>query len=111
MCGMMKVIVFLGYWISLGSAVVAQTASPMVTPPEPFRIIFKVRDGDIFQVNTVDKRQPSAFLRVGDFIPNTNLKIEKASILQPSTERGGIDNSELTIRDVKTNKTMVIRIG
>jgi hypothetical protein len=90
----------------------APTGSP-APARAPYRIAWKVRDGDIFQVNTVDVRQPSAFLKVGEFIPNTKLKLEKLKDLRPPPDPLGDpgDPSELTILNTDTKKSMVIFLG
>ena len=41
-----------------------------------------------FQINTVDLRQPSEFLKLGQIVPNTKFKLEKfeyKTMLNPST--------------------------
>src|SRR6266404_2724842 len=42
---------------------------------EPFRLMFSSSVGDTFAINTIDLRQPTQFLKVGDTIPQTRFKI------------------------------------
>ena len=52
----------------------------------PFRLVFKAYDGDpkidkpekfSFQIDTVDLKQPSEFLKLQDLVPNTKFKLDK----------------------------------
>lgn len=76
----------------------------------PFRLKFAAHDGDSFQINTLDIRQPSQFLKLGDEIAGTKFKIlkfERKNVMNESTgmER---DVSELTIQNTETNEEVVL---
>lgn len=85
----------------------------------PFRLIFSAYDGDpkkdkpekfSFQINTVDLRQPSEFLNLGQMVPNTKFKLEKFEYktkLNPGTGDEE-DVSELTLSNIETNDTIVL---
>lgn len=81
---------------------------------KPFRLVFAAHqdsaEGKIFQINTVDVKQPSQFLKLGDAIPGTRFKIigfEKKEVLNPRT--GSMEDvSELTIEDLQTNGKLVL---
>ena len=78
----------------------------------PFRLIFKVRDGDVMQINTVDLRQPSQFLKVGDRIAGTNFEITKLEKKDGVDSLGTkIDVSEATIRNVDTKSEIILVLG
>ncbi len=104
----------------------------------PFRCIIKAyelgprengKDTSIFQIDTLDLRQPSEFLRLGDMVPNTKFKLEKfvqkfAPAVPGGNSRaemsilvcGGIgvcvwwveDVSELTIANVETGEKCIL---
>jgi hypothetical protein len=78
----------------------------------PFRIVFQARDDETFQINTIDLKRPSQFLKVGDMIAGTPFKIEKFEE-KSVTNKLGIpeDTSELTIRSQTTGEEMVLPIG
>ncbi len=78
----------------------------------PFRLIFKVRDGDVMQINTVDLKQPSQFLKVGDHIEGTKFDLVKLE------KKDGVDSlgtktdvSEATIRNVETKSEIILVLG
>ncbi len=85
----------------------------------PFRLIFSAYDGDPkrdkvdrmnFQINTVDLRQPSEFLNLGQTVPNTKFKLEKfeyKTVLNPGTG-DETDVSELTLVNTETNVIVVL---
>jgi hypothetical protein len=82
-----------------------------------FRLILNAVNGDIkkpetleFQINTVDLRQPSEFLKLGDMVPNTKFKLEKFEFkeeLNPNTGEK-MDVSELTLTNIETSDTVVL---
>jgi hypothetical protein len=70
----------------------------------PFRLKFAAYDGDEFQINTVDVRQPTQFVKMDEVVPGTKFKIikfEKKSISNPSTG-DETDVSELTVRHTES---------
>ncbi len=85
----------------------------------PFRLKFQAYDGNgktgksenfSFQINTLDLRQPSEFLKIGDTVANTDFKLTKfdfKEVLNPST---GVteDVSELTVVNQKTNESVIL---
>lgn len=85
-----------------------------------FRLVFKAYDGDpkrtkdyskfSFQIDTVDLRQPSEFLNLGQMIPNTKFKIEKFEFKEKMNEKIGEmeDVSELTLVDTVTGDKIVL---
>lgn len=86
---------------------------------KPFRLIFSAYDGDPkkdkpekmnFQINTVDLRQPSEFLTLGQTVPNTKFKLEKfeyKTVLNPGTG-DYTDVSELTLVHSETSVVVVL---
>jgi len=85
----------------------------------PFRLILKSYDGNpktdkiekfSFQIETVDKRQPSEFLHIGEQVPNTKFKLDSfqfKEVLNKSTEEKE-DASELTLVDTETGDKIVL---
>ena len=73
---------------------------------KPARLKFEAYDDDgSFQINTVDVRQPSQFVKIGDVVKGTKFKIvsfEKKSVMN---ERTGVESdvSVLTIENTDTN--------
>jgi hypothetical protein len=86
----------------------------------PFRLIFSSTNGDPkkpetleFQINTVDLRQPSEFLKINDMVPNTKFKLVKFDFkerLNAKTESME-DVSELTLTNIETNDPIVLVIN
>jgi hypothetical protein len=85
----------------------------------PFRLIFNAYDGDVkkdkpekfsFQINTVDLRQPSEFLKLGDPVPNTKFKLEKFEFKEKTNPSTGEkeDVSELTVVNTETQDHVVL---
>ena len=84
----------------------------------PFRLLWRGYDGDpkknkpeamSFQVDTIDMRQPSAFLKLGDMVPGTRfklLKFEPKGTHAPNAEEE--DVSELTLVNVDTGKKLLL---
>jgi hypothetical protein len=85
----------------------------------PFRLKFQAYDGDprrdspdkmTFQINALDLRQPSEFLRIGDTVSNTKFKIMKYEFKEkenPSTGEKD-DVSELTLLNTETSDQVVL---
>ena len=88
----------------------------------PFRLLFNAYDGDpkkdksdkfSFQINTMDLRQPSEFLKIGEKVTNTKFKLEKFEYktqLNPKTEEQE-DVSELTVVNVETDEKIILVQG
>ena len=85
----------------------------------PFRLLFNGYDGNpkkdapdkfSFQINTIDLRQPSEFLKIGDTVTKTKWKLAKfeyKTVINPKTEEPE-DVSELTLVNTETKKTLVL---
>ena len=85
----------------------------------PFRLLFNGHDFDPkkpnhpnveFQLNTIDLKQPSDFLKLGDKVPNTKWKLTKFEYktrINPQT-REAEDVSELTVTNSETNQEVVL---
>jgi len=82
-----------------------------------FRLIFKAYDGDpakgrletiSFQIDTLDLRQPSDFLHLGQLVPNTRYKLEKFVQKFAPNPAGKQDISELTLVDTVTQQKVVL---
>lgn len=86
----------------------------------PFRLVLKGYDGDprrtkdyskfSFQIDTLDLRQPSEFLNLGNMVPNTKFKVEKFEFKEaynPKIEEKE-DVSELTLVDTITGDKIVL---
>lgn len=87
----------------------------------PFRLLFNAYDGDLkelakgkvdkfeFQINTLDLRQPTEFLKIGDTIkPHYKIKkFEYKTEKNPSTNED-VDVSELTLTNMETSTDIVL---
>ncbi len=77
------------------------------------RLKFEAYDDDgNFQINTVDVKQPSQFVKIGDTIQGTKYKVisfEKKSVLN---ERTGVDEdvSTLTVENTETHLRLVMTV-
>lgn len=85
----------------------------------PFRLIFNAYDGDplkdlpekfSFQINTVDLRQPSEFLKLGETVPKTKWKLAKFRFNQRLDRKTKEmeDISELTLVNTETRQEVVL---
>jgi hypothetical protein len=79
----------------------------------PFRLKFEAYDEGSFQINTVDVRQPTQFVKLGELIAGTKykaIKFEKKSVLNPNT---GVDRdvSELTVEHTESGLQVVLVVG
>jgi hypothetical protein len=79
----------------------------------PFRLKFEAYDEGNFQINTVDVRQPTQFVKIGELIAGTKfkaVKFEKKTTLNPTT---GIDRdvSELTVEHAESGLQVVLVVG
>jgi hypothetical protein len=85
-----------------------------------FRLVFKSYDGDpkkdpeglkmSYGIDTVDLRQPSEFLKLGDVVPNTKFKLEKFQFKQAYNKKieDTEDVSELTLANIDTGDKIVL---
>lgn len=79
----------------------------------PFRFIFKARMGETVQVETLDLKQPSMFLRVGDKITGTDFIIRELNVAEqrhPELEMM-IDSSKILIENPTTQESLVLPVG
>ena len=76
---------------------------------EPFRLVFPSWVGDTFAINTIDLKQPTQFLKVGDSIKGTRFKIAKfLEKYQPNKYGTNVDVSELTLEQVETKQQLTL---
>ena len=97
----------------------AQADDKPAAPHVPFPFLFTAYAGDAkkdgpekmeFQINTIDLKQPSEFLKLGDKVPNTKWKLTKFEYktrINPQT-REAEDVSELTVTNSETNQEVVL---
>jgi hypothetical protein len=108
-----------GIFIAAQTAQAEQPAATPVPSRTPMRLLFNAYDNDArkvkvekiyFQINTLDLRQPTEFLKLGDMIPNTTFKLTKFEYkTRPNPTRGTDDDvSELTITNTKSGATAVL---
>jgi len=65
-----------------------------------------------FQVNTLDLRQPTSFLKLGEMIPNTNLRLEKFEEEIRSGAKTEDENlSKLTLINTVTKESVVLMLN
>ncbi len=85
----------------------------------PFRLLFNGYDGNPktdkpekfeFQINTIDLRQPSEFLKIGTNVTNTKFRLEKFEYKTQKNPNTGEDEdvSELTLINTETNEPVVL---
>lgn len=76
----------------------------------PFRLKFSGSpdDGQTFSINTLDLKQPTQFLKIGDMVPKTPYKI--IGYQKKSESKSGIevDASELTVENQETGQKIVL---
>jgi len=76
---------------------------------EPFRLIFSSWMGDTYQINTIDFKQPTQFLKVGDTIKGTRFKIAKfLKKYEPNKYGTNVDVSELTLEQKETKQQLTL---
>ncbi|MEP6668211.1 MAG: hypothetical protein ABJF10_03610 [Chthoniobacter sp.] len=88
----------------------------------PFRLFLQRYEGDpkkpdtlSFLIHTVDLKQPASFLKLGDMILGTRLKLQTFKYLSGPHGRpqddDDADYSELTLVNIDTKQTFVLKIG
>ena len=80
----------------------------------PFRLKFEAYDDDgNFQINTVDVRQPTQFVKMGEVIAGTKYKVVKfESKAEPNPKTGvNRDISELTVENIETGVRVPLIVG
>src|SRR5687768_2355466 len=95
-------------------------AAPPSTPgtdrsaAQQFRLIFKSYDGSpdkpekmSFQLDTLDLRQPTMFVKIGELIPKTQLQLVSFIEKEVNHPNGGdrVNVSELTVRNIATGES------
>jgi len=76
---------------------------------EPFRLVFSSWVGDTFAINTIDLKQPTQFLKVGDMVKGTRFKIAKChEKYLPNKYGTNVDVSELTLEQVETHQQLTL---
>jgi hypothetical protein len=79
------------------------------TTEEPFRLIFSSWMGDTFGINTIDLRQPTQFLKIGDTIKGTRFKIVKFTEKYEQNKYGtNVDLSELRLENNETKEKLTL---
>jgi hypothetical protein len=87
------------------------------SPPQKFRFVFKSYDGSpakpeamSFQLDTLDLRQPTMFLKLGERIPKTQWKLVSFVAKEVTNPQTGdpTDVSELTVRNVESGVSSVL---
>ena len=85
--------------------------------PIPFRLVFKSYDGSpaepekmSFQMDTLDLRQPTMFLKLGEMVPKTKYRLEKFEPKDVENPNTGdkTDVSELTVVNTETEDVVVL---
>ena len=76
---------------------------------EPFHLVFSSWVGDAFAINTIDLRQPTQFVRVGDSIKGTHFTVTKfVEKYQPNKYGTNVDVSELTLEQEETHQQLTL---
>jgi hypothetical protein len=76
---------------------------------EPFRMKFDSWVGDTFAINTIDLKQPTQFIKVGDLIPGTRFKILKfTEKYEPDKYGTNVDVSELVLEHTDTKERLTL---
>ena len=76
---------------------------------EPFRLVFSSWVGDTYAINTIDMKQPTQFVKVGDSIKGTRFKVAKFTEKNETNKYGTkIDVSELTLEQEETHQQLTL---
>ena len=76
---------------------------------EPFRLVFSSWVGDTFAINTIDMKQPTQFVKIGDSIKGTRFKVAKfVEKYQPNKYGTNVDVSELTLEQEETHQQLML---
>jgi len=79
---------------------------------EPFRFIFSSWVGDTYAINTIDHRQPTQFLRIGETIRGTLFKLVKFKEKNEKSKYGtDVDVSELTLENAENKDELTLTKG
>ena len=104
-------------WVlSVVLSAAALAADPPAAPAANFKLKFQAYDGDVkhpekmeFQVNPIEAGGRTEFVKIGDIISGTNLKVVRFEFKEAKNATSGEleDVSELTLTEVKTKKSFV----
>ena len=76
---------------------------------EPFRIMFSSWVGDTYGLNTIDLKEPTQFLRIGETIKGTRFKIVKFTEKYQKNQYGtDVDLSELMLEHEETKAQLTL---
>ncbi len=76
---------------------------------EPFRLVFSSWVGGTFAINTIDMKQPTQFVKVGDSIKGTRFKVTKFTEKYEKNKYGtNVDVSELTLEQEETHQQLTL---
>src|SRR2546421_5871209 len=76
---------------------------------ELFRLVFSSWVGDTYAINTIDLKQPTQFVKIGDAIKGTRFKVVSfQEKYQPNKYGTNIDVSELTLEQVETKQQLTL---
>lgn len=76
---------------------------------EPFRLVFSSWVGGTFAINTIDMKQPTQFVKVGDSIKGTRFKVAKFTEKYEKNKYGtNVDVSELTLEQEETHQPLTL---
>jgi len=76
---------------------------------EPFRLVFSSWVGDAYAINTIDMKQPTQFVRVGDPIIGTQFKVVKfVEKHEPNNYGTNVDVSELILEQEQTRQQITL---
>jgi hypothetical protein len=76
---------------------------------EPFRLVFSSWVGDAYAINTLDLKQPTQFVRVGDSIKGTHFRVAKfVEKYEPNQYGTTVDVSELNLEQEETHQQLTL---
>ena len=76
---------------------------------EPFGLVFSSWVGDTFAINTIDMKQPTQFVKIGDSIKGTRFKVAKFREKYEKNQYGtNVDVSELTVEQEETHQGLTL---
>jgi hypothetical protein len=76
---------------------------------EPFRLVFSSWVSDTYAINTIDMKQPTQFVKVGDSIKGTRFKVAKfVEKYQPNKYGTYVDVSQLTLEHEETRQQLTL---
>ena len=79
---------------------------------EPFRFVFSSWVGDTYAINTIDHRQPTQFLKIGETIRSTLFKLVKFKEKNEKSKFGtDVDVSELTLENAENKDELTLTKG